>query len=268
MNKADMNFKTMRTYVDMKKILFIFLLHLIAPFTSFADHNQHLFEQANKLYQQEQYSLAIEKYLEIRNSGMESWELYYNLGNSYYKTRQFGRAILNYERALQLNPKNEDIRFNLDLANLTVVDKIIVPPQFITTKFWNRVKQLWGMKTLTWLAIGFYFLLATLLIIKIISRSPAIQRMLNIILIPIIVLFLSIATIFIIRAQENKTSRYAIVLTDKIDVLSSPGMQATELFSLHEGLKVKVEEIRDDWAKIRLADGKVGWVRKDFFEII
>jgi len=240
----------------------------LVPVLSIADQNQYLFDQANKLYQQENYEQAIEKYLEIQNSGYESWQLYYNLGNSYYKTRQFGRAILNFERALKLNPKNEDIQFNLELANLSVVDKIISPPQFITTTLFSDLKKLWGIQTLTFLALGFYLILALIIIMKIISRRRAVQRILNLVLVPAVIVFLLIALTFVTRVNDSSTSRYAIILADKIDVLSSPGAQATELFSLHEGLKFKVEEIRDDWAKIRLADGKVGWVRKDFFEII
>ena len=240
----------------------------LVPVLSIADQNQYLFDQANKLYQQENYEQAIEKYLEIQNSGYESWQLYYNLGNSYYKTRQFGRAILNFERALKLNPKNEDIQFNLELANLSVVDKIISPPQFITTTLFSDLKKLWGMQILTFLALGFYLILALIIIMKIISRRRTVQRILNLVLVPAVIVFLLIALTFVTRVNDSSTSRYAIVLADKIDVLSSPGAQATELFSLHEGLKFKVEEIRDDWAKIRLADGKVGWVRKDFFEII
>lgn len=255
----------------MNRIIIIVALLIsiqLVPVLSFADHNQYLFDQANKLYQQENYLQAIEKYLEIQNNGYESWQLYYNLGNSYYKTRQFGRTILNFERALKLDPKNEDIQFNLELANLSVVDKIITPPQFITTKLFNDVKKVWGLRTLTFLTIGFYYILTTIVIIKIVTRRRTVQRIVNIILVPAIILFLAFASIFVIRIQESNTSRYAIVLADKIDVLSSPGAQSTELFSLHEGLKLKVEEIREEWAKIRLADGKVGWVRKDQFEII
>lgn len=255
----------------MNRIIIIVALLIsiqLVPVLSFADHNQYLFDQANKLYQQENYLQAIEKYLEIQNNGYESWQLYYNLGNSYYKTRQFGRTILNFERALKLDPKNEDIQFNLELANLSVVDKIITPPQFITTKLFNDVKKVWGLRTLTFLTIGFYYILTTIVIIKIVTRRRTVQRIVNIILVPAIILFLAFASIFVIRIQESNTSRYAIVLADKIDVLSSPGAQSTELFSLHEGLKLKVEEIREEWAKIRLADGKVGWVRKYQFEII
>jgi len=248
---------------------YILILVVLSPFQpALADHNQYLFDQANQLYQQEDFQQAIEKYLEIINNGFESWQLYYNLGNAYYKTRQFGRAILNYERAQNLNPKNEDIQFNLQIANLTVVDTIVEPPQFIFSKWLSDLKSIWGIKTLTFFAIGGYLLTMLLIVIKIFVRRSRPDRLLNFLLTPIIIMFLIITTIFIVRIHENNTARHAIVLVDKVDVLSSPEEGGTELFSLHEGVKFGVKEIRGEWAKIRLVDGKVGWVKKLVFEVI
>lgn len=246
-------------------VLFIFM---IKTSSVLADHNQYLFDEANKLYQQEKYQESIYNYLEIIKNGYESWQLYYNLGNAYYKTRQFGRAILNYERALKQNPKNEDILFNLQIANLAVVDKIITPPQFFISKWLSELKSLWGIQTLTFMAIGLYLLTTLLIVAKIFTRKSHQQWLLTVLLVPILILFLAITTILVVRINENNTLQHAIVLVDKVDVLSSPEQQGTELFSLHEGVKFNVEELRGEWAKIRLADGKVGWVRKDIFEII
>ncbi len=254
------------------KISILFYLMILLLFVeihlSIADHNQYLFDQANQFYQQEKYHEAIANYLEIINNGYESWQLYYNLGNAYYKTRKFGRAILNYERALKLNPKNEDVQFNLQIANLSVVDKIVTPPQFIISKLLSSLKSLWGIQILTFLTIGFYLLLTILIVAKIFVRKSRPQLLLNGLLILTVILFLFITTMLVVRIHENTTLHYAIVLVDKVDVLSSPEAQGTELFSLHEGVKLKVEELRGEWAKIRLADGKVGWIKKDVFEII
>jgi len=251
------------------KFLLLFLIIILIQIKSvLADHNQYLFDEANKLYQQEKYQEAIYNYLEIIKNGYESWQLYYNLGNAYYKTRQFGRAILNYERALKHNPKNEDILFNLQIANMSVVDKITIPPQFFISKWLSELKSLWGIQTFTFMAIVLYLLTTLLIVVKIFTRKSRPQRLLTVLLIPILTLFLIVTTILVVRINENKTLHYAIVLDNKVDVLSSPEQQGTELFSLHEGVKFKVEEIRDEWAKIRLADGKVGWVRKNVFEII
>lgn len=233
-----------------------------------ADHNQYLFEQANRLYQQEQYTEAIARYLEIINSGYESWQVYYNLGNAYYKSRQIGRAILNYERAARLNPKNEDIQFNLQIANLSVVDKIVIPPQFFLSRWINTIKTLWGIQTLTYILIGLYLLVSGLIVLYILVRKRAIQRLASISLITLGVLLVIIAIILIVRVQEHNSVHDAIILSNKIEVLSSPDEQGTELFALHEGVKVRIEDIRENWARIRLPDGKVGWVKRDSFEII
>lgn len=244
------------------------LTFLIQTTSTFADHNQYLFDQANKLYQQEQYQEAIKKYLEVINNGYESWQLYYNLGNAYYKTGQFGATILNYERSLKLNPKNEDILFNLQIANLSVIDKIVTPPQFFLLKWLSDIKSLWGIQTLTFIAVGFYVFTTLLIVAKIFIRRIRAQRLLTVLIIPIITLLMIITIILVVRINENNTLHYAIVLVDKVEVLSSPEAQGTELFSLHEGVKFRVEEIRSEWAKIRLADGKVGWVKQNVFEII
>lgn len=254
-----------KIFVTLCLILFILT---VKTSSVLADHNQYLFDEANKLYQQEKYQEAIDNYLEILKNGYESWQLYYNLGNAYYKARQFGRAILNYERALKLSPKNEDVSFNLQIANLSIVDKIVTPPQFFISKWLSELKSLWGIQTLTFVAIGIYLLTTLLIVAKIFTRKIGSQKLLSILLVPALTLLLVISLILVMRINEENTLHHAIVLVDKVDVLSSPEEQGTELFSLHEGIKFKVEEIRGEWAKISLVDGKVGWVKQKAFEII
>ncbi len=252
----------------LKVFCLIVIILLIQISFAFADHNQYLFDQANKFYQHEQYPEAIHSYLAIIENGYENWQLYYNLGNAYYKTGQFGRAILNYERALKLNPKNEDILFNLQIVNLSVIDKIVTPPQFFISKWIAVIKSLWGIQTLTFITIGFYLLTAMLIVTKIFIKRNRTQRLLTLLLAPLIAVFLIVTIALITRINENNTLYHAIVMVNKVEVLSSPDQQGTELFSLHEGVKFRVEERRDGWARIRLADGKVGWVKQDVFEII
>ncbi len=259
----------MKDQLDKPKIFCLILFaSLIQISFAFADHNQYLFDQANKFYQQEKYPEAIASYHAIVENGYENWQLYYNLGNAYYKTGQFGRAILNYERALKLNPKNEDILYNLQIVNLSVVDKIVTPPQFFISKWLAAVKSLWGVETLTFLTIGLYLATVLLIMAKIYIQKNRAQRFLTVLLVPIIAFFLIVTFVLIIRINENNTLYHAIVLVDKVEVLSSPDEQGTELFSLHEGVKFRVEERRDGWARIRLTDGKVGWVKQGVFEII
>ena len=251
--------------IKLTKILIIFSILILVNNAAKADHNQHVFEQANKLYQQEKYEQAITKYLEIINNGYESWQLYFNLGNAFYRTGQFGKAILYYERAYKLNPKNEDVGFNLRLANTKVVDNIKTPP--LTEIFYN-VKHFLSMGALIWLTIGFYLGLIAIIIIKILLRRDRVQRLLKIVMIPVVVVLLIVASVFIMRVNEDTKVKCAILMADKVDVLGEPSVNGTELFSLHEGAKFKIEEYSGEWAKIRLADGNVGWLKKAVFEII
>ncbi len=241
------------------------IILLITNYQTKADHKQHVFEGANELYQQEKYAEAISKYLEIIDNGYENWQLYFNLGNSYYRTGQFGRSILYYERAYRLNPKNEDVVFNLNLVNTKVVDNIKTPP---LTEFITDVKNLLSKTALIWLTIFAYLGLAALIILKMFLSKRRIQRLLQIILIPIFIVLLLATSILILRVKEDNSVKYAIVLADKVDVLGEPSEKGTELFSLHEGAKLKIEEYSGGWAKIRLSDGNVGWLKKGVFEII
>jgi tetratricopeptide (TPR) repeat protein len=230
-----------------------------------ADHNQHVFDQANELYQDEKFEQAITTYLEIVNNGYENWQLYFNLGNSYYRTGQYGKSILNFERAYRLNPKNEDVVFNLLLVNTKVVDNIKIPP---LTKFISDVKNVLSKTALIWLVIVSYLGLAALIILKMFISRRRIQQLLKIILIPTLIFLLLSTMILVLKIKEDTSVKYAIVLADKVDVLGEPSEKGTELFSLHEGAKLKIEEYSGEWAKIRLTDGNVGWLKKDVFEII
>ncbi|NOZ60813.1 MAG: tetratricopeptide repeat protein [Calditrichaeota bacterium] len=231
----------------------------------FADHNQYLFEQGNKLYQQEQFQEAIKNYESILHNGYESWALYYNLGNAYFRLGKLGKAILNFERAYRLNPDNEDVLFNLNLAKMRAVDNIPVPP---LAEWMQKVKYALSMSVIIWLLLGFYFLTAILIAIRILLRQRLWQRLTKILLVPAVIILLLSGSLFYLRAHEETSVKYAILLVEKTDALGSPEEDGTVLFSLHEGVKFKVESYNDGWARIRLANGSVGWVKKDVFEII
>jgi len=251
--------------------LAIVVLALLSPRTEArADHNQHLFQTANTLFEEKKYSEAIANYQEIVKNGYENWQVYYNLGNAYYKTGQYGRAILSYERAMRLNPENEDLLFNLELANLTVVDKVVTPPHFLLDKMIPVLKslQLWNVGTLGWYVISIYFVMTILIILKIFVRNSTGYSFLNVALTTVVIVLVMVSSLFFIRLHDETSSRYAIVLEKKVDVMGAPDELGTELFSLHEGVKIKVEAFNHQWAKIRLADGKVGWLKSNLFEII
>ena len=234
----------------------------------FAEHNLYLFEQANKFYEQDQYKKAVQAYEEIIGNGYESWELYYNLGNAYYKNRQLGKAILNYERAIRLEPENEDVQFNLEIANLSVVDKINIPPEVFIFEILSDFKNYFSLNTFSIIVIAFYLLIITFVILRILIRNKKVQNISFVIIILGSVIFVVFASILGLRINDSQNIKYGVILVNKVDVMSSPDKDGTEVFSLHEGLKAQVQRQVNNWYQIRLSDGKVGWVMQDILEII
>ena len=252
----------------MKKFFIGIIFQFIFIATLFADHNFYLFEQANKLYEQEQYLEAIKNYEEIVNNGYESWELYYNLGNAYYKVRQLGKTILNYERAQRLAPENEDIKFNLEIANLSIVDKINRPPEFFIFKVFSNFKNYFNLNILSIIVISSYLLMICLIIFRILIRKKTVRKLSFVTITITLIILIIFSAILGLRVHEYNNIKYGIILVNKVDVMSSPDDNSTEVFSLHEGTKAQVQKQVNNWFQIRLSDGKVGWVIQDVLEII
>ncbi len=224
-----------------------------------ADEAASLFAQGNQRYTQGDYEGAIRAYESILERGFESWQVYYNLGNAYYKRGEIGKAILNFERARRLNPRDEDIRHNLDLANLKVVDRINAIPEFFFVRWLKFLARLLPLATLGWLALGFYGVAASLWIVRLFARGK-LRSTLTAVLIPAVAAWIALLTLAAYRFYIDRADTYAIVLVEKVDARSAPEQDGTEVFAIHEGVKVRIDRQENQWAKIRLADGKVGWI--------
>ena len=250
------------------QLIFFFLLVIITSGEILANELDAYFVKGNEYYQNGKYKAAIDEYNKMLNLGYESWEVYYNLGNAYFKDRSVGKAILNYERAKRLSPKNEDIEFNLSLANLAIVDRITQLPQFFLFAWISNFVRLLDLQTLGFVTITIYLIWILLVLFRIFLKTGHFKRLVLItMLFSSIVLFI-FAGIFVVRIYENETKIEGIVLVDKVDVSSAPGMAGTEVFTLHEGVKLQIKDRSGEWAKIRLADGKVGWLKQEVIEKI
>lgn len=248
--------------------LFLILLLLVPTQRSDINQAQFLFQKGNEFYEKSEYTEAIQQYEAALQSGQASGTLYFNLGNAYYRLGRIGKAILNYERAKRYLPNDEDVNFNLSIANLAVVDKIVIPPQFIVFKWLDDIRYFLSLPTLTWSVIGSYFLLALIIIIRILYRGNKLSTFLKIFTIITAVFLVSLTLIFISRLREKATTVPAIILAEKTSVRSAPETRETEVFALHEGVKVFILETSGEWSKIRLADGKIGWLPTKNLEVI
>ena len=239
------------------KHLFTYLFLLISSF-SFA--SQALFTEANDLYNQEKYKEAIVKYESLINLDIVDESVYYNLANACYKEENFASAILNYERALRLNPSSEDIKYNLALANQHIIDQIEALPKFWLSDFYSSMVQ--SFHSDTWGLILNILLLAMLaaLILFFIGNKSSMKKMAM--TLSLVLFTLSILTYLFGNSQYqvDKTCNYAIVFEQNVYVKNAPSAQSSDAFILHEGTKVMILDNVNEWANIKLADGKKGWI--------
>ncbi len=239
---------------------------LLIGLISSAQSVDELYKSANQLYKANQFDSAAVAYEKIIHQGYKTPEVYYNLGNCYYKTKNVSQCIINYERAAKLAPQDEDIQHNLKLANLMVVDKIIPVPQLGIILTWNNLVSSRSSKG--WGTLALVFVWAALLVSAIylfISSFRGVTVTLGIMLLLISGTLLS----FAYRQNDKEQNPDAAILTaSNAFVKSAPDSNGNDLFMLHEGIKFMVLDKVGEWNKIRLADGKIGWIEKGTFEKI
>jgi tetratricopeptide (TPR) repeat protein len=243
----------------MKKII-LFILFVI-PVSVFAQENDaQLWEKANAYFTTEKYEKAISLYEQILQSGEESAKLYFNLGNAYYKAGDVNSAILNYERAKILAPNDENIDFNLSIANQFVVTKIEELPKPFFLRWKNSIINKHTADTWSAISIGSFILFLVLLGLFVFSRRAGIKR--AAFWIGILTIVFSGFTFSFANHQKKiiKNRNHAIVFCPRVTVKSSPTKTGTDLFLIYEGLKVEITDSLNTWTEIKLADGNEGWL--------
>jgi hypothetical protein len=252
-----------RTYIT--GILSIFFLQCTV-WSVFAQDG--LIKEAETAYTQEDYNKAIELYEETLKSNGASAEIYYNLGNAYYKANRIAPAILNYERALLLDPGDGDIRFNLQMAREKTVDKIEPLGEFFLVKWIHSLQNRGSADSWAMLGIVSFLLLIFCLLLFFFSRWIRMKKVgfyLGIVCLVVVV----VANVFA-KSQKDEIvdHAYAIVFSPTVTVKSSPDASGTDLFILHEGTKAFIKSSLGNWKEIELEDGNVGWLPGKDIEII
>lgn len=249
-------------------ILFITVILFTSAGYSFADDASGLFNQANGLYQKNDYQKAADLYQKLVDEGYEGTALYYNLGNSYYKLNKIGYAILNYERALRLSPGDEDIQHNLALANSRTIDKPDSLPQFFLFQWWESLLALFSLTGWTWSAYFFYILLLISIGIFFFIKNGTIQRFSLFSSLSFGFLFIITVVLLVIKLNREVNIKDGIIIKPAVTVKLAPDKDSNDAFVVHEGLKVQVEDQVDNWYKVRLQDGKIGWMPNNDLAVI
>jgi len=225
-------------------------------------------EQANAAYAEKDFLLAAQLYETALSDEGTSAAVYYNLGNAYYRLNKIAPAILNYERALLLEPGNRDIRFNLEIVRLKTVDKIEPVGEFFLTEMFNAVQNGWNTDQWSYIAVVCFLLLIACLFLFFFSRKISLKKTgfySGLILVAICL----VANVFAYNQKKKLTHRTtAIIFSATTTIKSVPDNSGTDLFILHEGTKVKISNQLGEWNKIETADGNVGWIRSREIEVI
>ena len=225
------------------------------------------FEQGNSAYRQNDFELAVEWYQKILDTGYESSEIHYNLGNCYYKMDDIGNAVLHFEKARKLNPDDPELQFNLELVNLKVRDRIVMPESFVLLRWWESTKGMFSLAGWTSITAVFYIISMLFGIAYLFVNDGFIRRIFRMVIISAAVLTFCAGALLAVNIMDE-SQKEAIVLTSTVNVLSAPEENSTNVFLLHEGAKVTMAETRGEWVKIALPDGKSGWLKQQYLGVI
>ena len=238
----------------MKKLVFIFLLTFETLFA------QSGFEIGNTLYQKGDYESAITAYENVLQTKKQSAELYFNLGNCYYKLNKVAPAIYNYEKALVLNPGDTEIQNNLRFAHKMTIDEIKDVPKVGFAKMLRDFTGNCSYDGWAWMAVSFAGLFLLFFLGYYFSATTLLKRIFFVGM--FVVVFLILISVMAAISEKNhfETERPAIVFAEMASVKSEPKASGADVFVLHEGTKVFVEEVLDNWKKIQLTDGTEGWI--------
>ena len=254
----------MRIHYSLLTYAVIYLSSFLFPLSSHAATKA----EADSAYVRGQYQQAIAQYEELLKQGACA-DLYYNLGNAYYRTENIPEAVLNYERALLLSPGDRDIRFNLQIARSKTFDKIVPESEMFFVTWYRSLVSLmsvdgWANTALVALALTIILLLVYLFSEKLWLRKAGFFGG-----VALLVLFV-VANIFAWQQKEELLHRKgAIIFAPAVTVKSTPAANGTDLFILHEGTKVDITDgSMKDWKEIRIADGKEGWIESKHIRVI
>ena len=246
----------------------VFFLVLFAVRELPAQTPEQMLRQANQLYQQGKFAEAREAYGAILKGGYESPELLYNLGNACYKSGSVPAAILNYERARRLLPGDDDLRHNLQIASMMITDRIEPAPRLFVWDYWDGIKNWFSLSGLTLTVYLFYALVAVMAAAFFLARTYALRKIALMAGSGLLVVFLFLLVVLIARLGDVTRTDEAVVMSQIVTVKNSPDAQSSDAFVLHGGVKVQLIDRVGNWSKVRIADGKVGWLEASAVEVI
>lgn len=255
--------------VSNKHIVLIILVFFLLIKTGYCQESRDdKFNSGIEFYKSGNYQESLRTWTELYNAGYRSAYLNYNIGNAYFKLNNVPGAILFYERARLLKPADEDIQYNLEIARTLITDKIEEIPQLFFVRWYNFISLL--ISTNTWAKISLTAFVLCLVFLSVYFYSG--KYRLKVLGFWLAILLLLVSAFSLAFSARSKTlireNKEAVIFNTQISVKSSPDNSGTDLFVIHEGTRVSVEDEVGEWLEIKLSDGNKGWVPTNSLEII
>lgn len=263
----------------MKKTIYLFLL-LLMPLSAAAQEEipanditltagNYTKALGDSTYSNGEYEKAIDIYEKIISEKGSSVQLFYNLGNAYFRNNMLGKAILNYERALLIDPTDEDAKANLELAQSRTKDELSEQYEIFFISWFKEFTALLNVTVWTVIGIVMFVLLLLSLLLLLFSKNTGIRKisMAFAVISLIVTIFANISAYSLDSYMSDRS--HAIVMKEEASLKSTPNNSGTVLIKVHEGRKVKIaDDTMSDWKEIELEDGTVGWVPSSVIERI
>jgi tetratricopeptide (TPR) repeat protein len=227
-----------------------------------------LFAEGSSHYQKGDFESAERAYRQLLDAGVESGTVYYNLGNACYKQQKLGEAIYFWEEARQRLASDREVRENLDLANLLIVDRIEEPAEPAVFKLLGSAIHALTIHQYSWVILVLFAAANILLGIRAITRSPRTGSLCLAAGIASAVLLLLFGCALGWRIYEANNFQHGIIVEQRVDIRSGPGAQNVTVFTVHEGTKVRIRGDASGWYQVSLANGWVGWLEKSSVRIL
>lgn len=224
---------------------------------------KYLFYKANTLYEEGKYDEAISEYSKLLSQGMESGNLYYNLGNSYFKKGELGMAVLNYERAKRLIPRDSDLKSNYRFALSRTKSNLSE-----TSRPWfKKAAAVFDTLTVNEITVMLSSIFVVTILFFIVRLYVRISGKNSLLFVSLSVVVFGIV-VFLLFSRISIVDREAVVVSESTEVRFEPFENATTHFTLYEGVKIEIIQSRKEWMKIRRPDGKIGWIKNQAAEKI
>lgn len=252
----------------MKRVFILLVSVLSFVVSSYAVVPTGDFAKANAAYDAQDYQGAANQYEDILRKGSESASLYYNLGCAYFKLDKLAPSILNFERAHLLDPSNDDVTTNLEMARSKVVDEIDPVDRFFMLRLYDSVCSWISSNAWAYWSLAFFYLFLAMVGLFFFSRVSSLKKVSF--FTGIFAFLLTLATMSFASSSKEKATLhdYAVIFSATVTVKGSPEDTGKDVFVLHEGTKVKVKRVHNKWMEIQLADGRVGWLKESVAERI